>query len=163
MPSVFALSMKECKFPLARILRLPWQDEVITEWLAHTSMVGTHLLQEERERERSPNPRLPTWRAPGSRLIPQLQSHTHAFCSLRARTQAAGTEARHVSTHAPAELSFPVKHTYSQTLKACGMTALCRCVRVWEAIGGPSFLGIMIPPLIHWHTGGFLHAATYAA
>lgn len=33
----FFVSVKErqCKFPLAHILRQPWQDEVITEWLTH--------------------------------------------------------------------------------------------------------------------------------
>lgn len=67
----------------------------VTGWsnyrVAGTHQHGRHSSPpgRERERERSPNPRLPTWRAPGSRLIPQLQSHTHTFCSLRARTQAA--------------------------------------------------------------------------
>lgn len=160
MPSVFSLvSMKErqCKFPLACILRQSWQDEVITEWLTHQhgedlSPPGreiaksqfTHIGLPVRAWSRSCKRKSHTqtlWHC--AVTYERAHTHTHPHAQKLHRGTAYNRDwcispflfhmyavrvlvCHHMPRPSPCFLS----NTPTSTIKACGMTALCRCV--WE-------------------------------
>lgn len=207
MLSVFSLvSMEErqCKFPLACILRQSWQDEVITEWLTHQH--GEDLSPPGREIAKSQFTHIGLPVRAWSRSC-KRRSHTQTLwdcavtCAHAHTPTCSKAPPRHglqprlvyfsflfhiyavrvlVCHHMPRPSPCFLSNTPTCTFKACGMTALCRCVWEREQQRGserqmtPEYCLIYIPSLNNNSTledGSFdplthrciSHAATYVA
>lgn len=151
---------RQCKFPLACILRQSWQDEVITEWLTHQH--GEDLSPPGREIAKSQfthiQLQLPVraWSRSWKTVKPHTDtltpySHMRALTHPHARKLRRGTAANHnweqrlspalfhmyavrvrVCYHMPRPSPCFLSNTPSSAIKASGMTVLCRCVYVWK-------------------------------
>lgn len=156
---LFFVSVKErqCKFPLAHILRQPWQDEVITEWLTHHHGKDLSPPGKEIAKSQFTHIQLPVWA--WSRSCESKKPHTNTLTPSNVRTHphapkqvqlSATTETgclyliffllpfcfackqthvRSVSPHASTWSSFPVKHTYLHLQSMGNDSITCRCVK----------------------------------
>lgn len=170
------MSVKErqCKFPLACILRQSWQDEVITEWLTHQH--GKDLSPQGREIAKSQftHIELPVraWShscKQGSHpqtlwycTVPCMHIYTCSRAQLRCGCQSQLVSfsslfhmcaCASVPPHASAKPWFPVKHTYLHHQSVWNDSIMQVCVweteqhREWERQTTEEYYLIYIPPL----------------
>lgn len=137
---------RQCKFPLACILRQSWQDEVITEWLTHQH--GEDLSPPGREIAKSQFTHIELPVRAWSHSCIYGESHTQTLwqCTVHMRARTCSKRSRYrckkntcTSTFMPCmrvlvchRMPRPspcfLSNTPTCSIKACGMTALRRCV-----------------------------------